>query len=235
MYPVTISDKHCCGLCSSQRASLFHQHLSRPIKGRRYYQCSDCGLIQVAQIDRLSLAEEKSVYDLHDNDPNDRRYRNFLSQLTTPLVTLLNEHQNTFSQQPLQGLDFGSGPGPTLSGMLREQGFNCFDYDIFYAPEAKRLLAEYEFITSTEVFEHLAKPAKVLDQLNTNLKPGGFLALMMQRPDEQDNFANWSYIKDPTHISFYTDQALDYIANQWSFRECYRDRNVIIWQTGAIK
>lgn len=227
----TSSTNHCCGLCSGQSASFVHQHSARPIEGRRYLRCNHCGLIQVEQRHRLSLTEEKSVYDLHGNDPGDAHYRLFLSQLTTPLIKLLHQHQSVFSQWPPEGLDFGSGPGPTLSGIMREQGFNCVDYDIFYAPNAKRLQAEYGFITATEVFEHLAEPAKVLDQLNTNLEPGGFLALMMQRPDEQDNFANWGYIRDPTHISFYTNQALRYISNRWSLKECHRDRNVIIWQT----
>lgn len=131
------------------------------------------------------------------------------------------------------GLDFGCGPGPALSAMLREQGLACCDYDIFYAPQAERLQRVYDFVTATEVFEHLARPAEVLDQLISRIKPGGFLALMMQRPDEQDSFAHWGYLRDPTHISFYTNQALAFIADQWSLTESHRDRNVIIWQINS--
>jgi len=48
------------------------------------------------------------------NSPDDPRYRAFLSRLFIPL----NERIAPESC----GLDFGSGPGPTLSVMFEEQG-----------------------------------------------------------------------------------------------------------------
>ena len=60
----------------------------------------------------LSAADEKAQYDLHENDPNDPGYRAFLDRLAGPLDKRLAPHSH--------GLDFGCGPGPTLSVMLEE-------------------------------------------------------------------------------------------------------------------
>jgi hypothetical protein len=68
----------------------------------------------VPKIYQLSEDEEKSRYDTHNNDPKDVRYRQFLSQLSEPLLKKISD--NSF------GLDFGAGPGPTLSLMLEDYG-----------------------------------------------------------------------------------------------------------------
>ena len=222
--------EHTCGLCGGREATLVHQHPYRPIVGRRFLQCRHCGLIQAPFTDRLSPAAEKAEYDLHQNASTDPGYRRFLQRLMVPLHKLLGPMNPAAGTQSFSGLDFGSGPGPVLSTMLRELGYQCTDYDLFYAYHPQRLQQQYDFITATEVFEHLATPAEVMTMLIQCLRPQGLLAVMMQRPDEQPTFAQWGYIKDPTHISFYTNQALEFMSEHWSLTEIYRDRDVIIWR-----
>lgn len=221
---------HTCGLCLQQNASVLHHNRQPPNADRLFLKCAYCGLIQVPEAHRISLTAEKAEYDLHQNNPSDPGYRKFLQRFLVPLAARLEQAQSAQRERQLSGLDFGCGPGPALSVMLNELGYVCVDYDLFYANEQSLLHAQYDFITATEVFEHLAHPANVLDTLLGCLKPGGLLALMMQRPDEQPNFANWGYIKDPTHISFYTNQALRFIADRWLLTQVYRDRNVLIWR-----
>lgn len=184
-------------------------------------QCNHCGLIQVAHKDRLSPAAEKSIYDLHQNDPLQPEYRQFLQRLVVPLLTHL--------PSGARGLDFGCGPGPALASLLSELGYTCHNYDLYYAHEPALLQRPYNFITATEVFEHLAEPAEVLGMLTRCLVPGGVLAIMMQRPDEQPDFAKWGYLKDPTHITFYTNQSLEFIQQRFNLNEVYRDRDVLIF------
>ncbi|MGB2360319.1 MAG: methyltransferase, partial [Porticoccaceae bacterium] len=62
----------------------------------------------------MSSAAEKAIYDQHQNSPDDLQYRRFLSRLTEPLLERLGPCS--------RGLDFGCGPGPTLSVMMAEQG-----------------------------------------------------------------------------------------------------------------
>ncbi len=82
---------------------------------RDYFRCLQCALIYADPTTHLTSSQEKLVYDQHRNNPNDIGYRQFLGRLATPLATRL-------SSPPLSGLDFGSGPGPTLSVMLAEMG-----------------------------------------------------------------------------------------------------------------
>ena len=72
-------------------------------------------------------------------------------------------------------------PGPALIAMGREAGYQMAGYDKFYADEPELLAQQYDFITSTEVIEHIATPRAVLERLWGCLKPGGLLVLQTQR------------------------------------------------------
>jgi len=109
-----------CPLCQSKNHSLIHKD-----SHREYLSCSDCRFVFVPKSFHLSETDEKLRYDTHNNDPSDNRYRHFLSQLANPLLQLIPEKS--------YGLDFGSGPGPTLSLMLEEKGHHVDLYDKFYA------------------------------------------------------------------------------------------------------
>lgn len=215
-----------CGLCGHTGHTLIHTHQQRPLTGRQFMQCNHCQLIQVPPTQRYSSTDEKALYDLHQNAPDDMGYRNFLTQVSTPLHALLVAAGKTSAQ----GLDFGAGPGPVLPSLLQSLGHRCEVYDLYYAPNPERLQHSYDFICATEVFEHLAQPQHVMQQLHACLNPNGLLAVMMQRPDEQTNFSTWGYLNDPTHISFYTESALNWLSNHWQLREVFRSKNVIIWQ-----
>ncbi len=94
--------------------------------------------------------------------------------------------------------------GPTLSVMFEEAGFEMDVYDIFFftRPHAVSLSRQYDFITATEVVEHLAAPGEVLGERIAQLDHGGYLGLMTKRVTSQEAFARWHYINDPTHVSF---------------------------------
>ena len=109
-----MNTQNTCPLCKSENNSLLYKdHL------RDYLQCANCDLVFVPTEYHLSLAEEKERYDTHNNNPKDSRYRQFLSQLTTPLNLLIPNRSF--------GLDFGCGPGPTLSLMLE---ICCWKYGV---------------------------------------------------------------------------------------------------------
>jgi 2-polyprenyl-3-methyl-5-hydroxy-6-metoxy-1,4-benzoquinol methylase len=98
----------------------------------------------------LTPSDEKACYDRHDNRPDDSRYRHFLNRLFSPLSRRLAANS--------KGLDFGCGPGPTLSVMFEEAGHQVALYDPFYAPDRSALSGPYDFITLSEVAEHMAAP-----------------------------------------------------------------------------
>src|SRR6056297_3232426 len=83
--------------------------------GRAYHRCGTCGLVFLDPALRLESADEQARYETHQNDPDDPRYRTFLQRLAGPLTERVASGSH--------GLDYGSGPGPTLSVMLEERGF----------------------------------------------------------------------------------------------------------------
>ena len=111
----------------------------------------------------LSFAEEKAIYDLHENHLDDPGYRQFLSRLATPLQSKL--------PPAAIGLDYGCGPGPMLARMLTEHGHQVELFDPFYANHPQVLQDHYDFVTCTEVAEHFRQPAKEFEALFALLKP----------------------------------------------------------------
>lgn len=207
-----------CLLCRSP-SNYFSQD-----KKREYWCCSHCDLIFVPRKDHISSAQEKREYDQHENDPSDANYRNFLNQALIPLEKLLTPG--------MKGLDFGSGPGPTLSIMLEEKGFSMQSYDPFFAPHDYLLQTRYDFVTSTEVVEHFNNPEQSWGLLTSLLEQNGYLAIMTLFWDSmiKDNFLSWWYKNIPSHVVFYSHQTLLWIEKYFSLRLIHVNNRVAIFQ-----
>ena len=205
-----------CPLCFSGESAFFHRD-----KQREFFRCRQCALVFVPTQSHLSKADEKSYYDLHQNSPLDSGYRTFLERLSKPLLKQLEPGS--------QGLDFGSGPGPTLSLILEEAGHRVGLYDPFYAPDEGVFTHQYDFITSSEVVEHLKKPGCELNRLLTLAKPGGVLAIMTKRVFNEAAFARWHYKNDPTHIVFFSEQTFHWMGKQWQVDAVFHDTDVVFF------
>jgi hypothetical protein len=155
----------------------------------------------------LSAEEERATYDLHENDPQDPGYRQFLSRLSVPLSEKLDSDQ--------KGLDFGCGPAPTLSVLLAAQGRQMDLFDPFYHNDMSVFSKKYDFITASEVVEHLRDPKQEFAALFKMLKPGGWLGMMTKLVTDKQSFRQWHYIRDMTHICFYSRHTFEYLA--WRF------------------
>lgn len=191
-----------CPLCHGSKDTLYYHD-----KRGDYRRCSECSLVFVLPDVYLNPEDEKKRYDLHTNSPDDPDYRKFLSKVLDPVLERI--------EQKAFGLDFGCGPGPTLSKMFEEKGCTMNVYDHFYAKDEAVLEKSYDFITSTEVVEHLYDPKRVLDTLMAMLKPKGILALLTQVYPSQDAFGAWYYKNDPTHVCFFSDETMSYLAKRW--------------------
>ncbi|MEC4681554.1 MAG: class I SAM-dependent methyltransferase [Nitrospirota bacterium] len=194
--------KHRCPLCREETIEKFYQD-----RQRDFFVCGRCQLVFVPPEQLLSETEEKAAYDCHQNSPTDPEYRRFLSRLFLPLRDRIAPESH--------GLDFGSGPGPTLSIMFEEIGHTITIYDHFYAKYPAALRQTYDFITATEVVEHLHDPATILRQLWKLLKPGGYFGLMTKLVRDRDTFATWHYKNDRTHVCFFSRSTFTWLAEQW--------------------
>jgi len=207
-----------CPLCANPEGSK-HFHSDR---FRDYYRCPCCRLIHVPPSQFLSLEAERAEYDKHKNSPDDAGYRTFLGRLFSPLHTRLSPASH--------GLDFGSGPGPTLSLMFTEAGHRMSLFDPFYAPEKQVLTGEYDFITATEVVEHLHFPAEEFALLWSLLKPGGWLGIMTKPALDLEAFSRWHYKNDPTHVCFFSITTMAWLANQWQAEFQQIGKDVFLFQ-----
>jgi hypothetical protein len=102
----------------------------------------------------------------------------------------------------MKALDWGSGPGPVLAKMLRQEGLPTEIYDPVYHPQKPS--TQFELITSTEVLEHFQEPAKTLREILSHLQSRGIFAGLTQFHPGPKKFADWWYAKDPTHVVFYS-------------------------------
>ena len=185
-------------------------------------KCSNCDFVFVPKIYHLSEKDEKARYDSHNNDSADDRYRNFLSQLLSPLQEKIPKNAS--------GLDFGSGPGPTLSLMLKECGHSIELFDKFYAKNDVVFEKQYDFITASEVVEHLRQPMVELNRLMNILKSNGILAIMTQILTSQVDFSQWYYKNDPSHIGFFSVKALNYLSKKWQAELYVISERVVIFK-----
>ncbi len=194
-------DNTCCPLCKSAAIEPYHKDAVRS-----YLRCTSCQLISVPSRYWLSLDEERATYDLHENDPNDQGYRRFLSRVADPILERIEPNSD--------GIDFGCGPGPTLSLMLEEQGHTMSLYDIYYHPNREVLAKSYDFMTATEVIEHLYAPNTVWQQWLNLVKPGGWIGLMTKMVIDIEAFAKWHYKNDPTHVVFFSRKTFQFLAER---------------------
>lgn len=211
-----------CPLCEGADVSDYYRD-----KVRSYVQCGACKLVFVTSDEHLSAVEEKAYYDLHENQPDDPGYRKFLSRLFDPLNARLLQNR--------RGLDFGSGPGPTLSRMFEEAGHDVTLYDPYYASDVSVLSTQYDFITLSEVVEHLAAPGIELDRLWNCLSPGGWLGIMTKRVRDPQAFRTWHYITDPTHVSYFSEATFRWLTAKWSTQELRAELVVVGADTVLIE
>lgn len=213
---------HPCPLCRSVKTE-YKIHS----KNRDFFSCNKCQLVFVSPKQLLSFEEERKRYDLHQNNIIDEGYKKFLHLVITPLLTRLKPNS--------LGLDFGSGPFPALAQLLKEENFMLDIYDPFYAKDETVFTKKYDFITLTEVAEHLYNPYQEFNRIISLLKKGGFLAIMTLRTDTVTDFKSWFYLNDDTHVCFYADATMEYLAKKYNLTLEILDNRVVLLQKPILQ
>lgn len=207
-----------CPLCQHTQTQVYSQDPQRC-----YLQCQRCQLVFVARQQLLSAEQERQHYLLHNNDVTDTGYRQFLSKLATPLLAMLGDDAK-------QGLDFGCGPGPLLARMFSEAGHQMQVWDPFFANNPLALQQQYDFISCTEAIEHFVNPINEWQLWLQLLKPAGMLAIMTKCYPDTTAFNHWHYKRDPTHISFFSEQTFHWLAQQYNLQLAFPTNDVVIFR-----
>lgn len=194
-----------CKICDNE-TDIFDD----PQLHKSYFACSKCLCIGLNPSHYLSLEKEQGQYSHHQNSLENQGYVQMFEDFLDYFWNDLPFNQNS--------LDFGSGPTPVLAELLSRRNVNVDCYDKFYQPLKCFENKAYDFITSTEVFEHLDDPISTLTLLGQHLRPKGLLAIMtLFHQNDQAHFLTWWYRRDPTHIIFYTPKTLEVLAEKCGF------------------
>ena len=209
-----------CPLCKGENCTLYHQD-----RAREYWVCATCDLVHVPSRFFLSPEDERLEYEQHENAVGEPGYERFLSRLANPLLERLTK--------PSSGLDFGCGPAPALAHMLAREGHSVALYDPFFAPDESVLNQPYAFITATEVVEHLHRPSDELDRLWSLVEPGGWLGVMTKLVSGPEAFTKWHYIRDPTHVCFFSRRTWQWWADRVGAALAFESEDVMLLQKPA--
>ncbi|MDZ7847009.1 MAG: class I SAM-dependent methyltransferase [Owenweeksia sp.] len=191
-----------------------------------FFSCGTChGLAKHPDLYPCKEAEE-SRYLEHNNEVNDPRYQRF----TSPIHNFVKEHYSPTDV----GLDFGSGTGPVITKVLRDDGFDIEAYDPFFAPNKELFDRTYDYIAAYEVFEHFFNPKAEIAGLVKMVRTGGRLLVMTFRYDDSIDFKNWVYRKDISHVFIYRKETFQYIVATYNLQlESVDKRLIVLRKTGS--
>lgn len=197
-----------CPLCHS---------LARGIPSAKtlLYHCPTCDLIYKDKSLHLSAGEERKRYETHNNTLENQGYVQMFQEFITTAIL-------PFVGSDVTILDYGSGPTPVLKQLLEQRGFVVTAYDPFFAPSLGRNTT-YDLITCTEVLEHVFDPLSMWQRLLSLLSSKGVLAIMTHfHPGDADT-AEWWYLRDNTHVTFYSAQTFAWVAQKFNLNIIYND------------
>lgn len=203
-----------CPLCE-------HSHLqprSHATQADPLWECDNCGLIFKSRVSYLDWPQQKDRYDLHQNDPSDAGYEGFLNKLILPLLPYLKAGARI--------LDWGSGPHPALKVLLEKRGWQVDIYDPIYASERPK--GSYDVLVSTEVVEHFQNPRESFDEMISFLLKPAILAVMTEIYRPEIDFFKWWYVKDPTHVVFYQEKTIHYLARKYQMEILFFEKSIFI-------
>lgn len=205
-----------CKICGSDTKTIYDGQFDIA-----YYNCVNCEFIQMDDSKTVDFKREREVYDLHNNTIEDEGYVNMFKDFIDKAVLPFASSGEL--------LDFGSGPEPVLSQVIkRDTDFNVDHYDLHFQPVKVYEEKTYDVIVSTEVIEHLSDPLSYFKLFKKHLKPGGILAVMtLFHYNDEEAFKKWWYRRDETHISFFNKTTLSEIAVQLDLSILYCDEKRI--------
>lgn len=173
---------------------------------RTFYKCPQCWLIFTNEISTSSEQETHYKKQWRDED------KSFWKGQVDVLEKIIGKHV-----KPRRILDFGSG-----SGALTQE-FQSRNYDVTpVEPMVTGYLKDQNFtgkfnvVLAVEVFEHLLNLWDEIEEIEKILEPGGIILAataltnpFIQRDQAQEEFKEWWYKDDPTHVNFFCNKTLE--------------------------
>lgn len=200
-----------CPICGSTGKQVFQGEIMQKYT-IQYYQCGMCGFLYTEKPYWIKEAYEDSITDVDTG----------MMQRTVDNVLIANILIQKFFDKKAKFLDYGGGYG-IFTRMMRDCGYNWLWYDKYSENLAARGF-EYdkndkiELISAFELFEHFETPIEELEHLFSISKSILFSTLIYDDGLKYKGLEEWWYYAPETgqHISFYSKQTLEYIANRFN-------------------
>jgi len=191
-------DKKPCRICRSPSTLFFQDQ-------RTFYKCTECSLIFTEDFASKEAEEKHYKSQWATTDPD------FWKGQVDVLLQLINNYPS-----PQHILDFGSGSGE-MTHEFRTRGYDVTPLEPMTHGYLKdqNYPVKFDVVIAVEVIEHLLEPWDELREIEKVMTPNGivvFTSLLtnpfIDRLDARDQFKNWWYKDDPTHVSFFCNQTL---------------------------
>ena len=190
-----------CPLCDSNSVPFHTGALGE------YEKCERCFGVFLIPKYHIGDEDEKKRYEAHDNDVKDPGSQKFVQPLVDAVLgSFSSEHK---------GLDFGCGEGPVISYLLKKKGFDIDLYDPFFHADKTVFSRKYDYIILSEVMEHFNLAEKEFRTLFSLLNPGGKIFCLTELYRDDIDFGRWHYKDDETHVFFYHERTIGYIASRF--------------------
>lgn len=125
------------------------------------------------------------------------------------------------------GLDYGSGPSSVVQDQLVKQNYHVKVFDPLFHNHTETLQKKYDYVICTEVIEHFKDPETELNKLMGLLKPSGDLFLKTGLTDEVTDFSRWHYHRDITHVGFFNQKSIRWVAHHFGLELIHCSPDVI--------
>jgi len=182
-----------------------------------FFHCKKCEFIFKNKLNYVNETDELKQYQNHNNTMESRGYVEMFEKFIDATIKEYLEDINDV-------LEFGSGPGPVLSELLKQRNLNVDIYDKYFSPQKVYENKKYDLITSTEVLEHIENPVDIFNFFAKHIKKDSYLAIMTQfHTDNEDDFKKWWYKNDPTHICFFRPHSFEVLASMSGFKVIKHD------------
>ncbi len=204
-----------CKICGSETREFYDKQFDT-----NFYHCPNCEFISKDENSIISEVDELAIYNYHNNSIEDQHFVDYFKRF---LDSAVMKHVGSGKK----GLDFGSGPSPVLSMILeRDYGYEMDIYDMFFSPEKTYIDKKYDLITCTEVIEHLKNPMEYFLLFKELLEGDGTLGIMtLFHANSDEEFCNWHYRRDRSHISFFTEKTMKVIGEKIGLELVFTDNN----------
>lgn len=194
-----------CNICSNKLQKII-------INKMEFNYCKSCEALY--KTNTPPPLEEKRRYMHHVIDDG---YKKYMENIFLKIKDFLN---------PGLSLDFGCGQKNTMEEIAKNYNIKMYSYDLYFYPFSYKNY-KYDNIILNEVFEHIKKPLDLIFELKELLNDGGKIIILTKTHD--NNFNDWWYLRDITHVSFFSKKTLSVIADVTNGEIVYNDFNLVVY------